>query len=444
MAISQKTLDLTTANTGADAEKLLFSASKYPDIDMSVVVNTLKGRQRIATKIPSWAGAESLLYPTVLCTQQCSSEYTALYKASLAKELAAAQSGRQSVSIADLTGGLGVDSWAFSRYFRQVLFNEADKLLASAAQHNFEILGCINISTTNRSLVPQDRRDRQDNSGSLTEILGDFHPDIIYLDPGRRSHEGKKVFLLEDCSPDVLSLKEELLSCAPLILVKLSPMADISMLMRRLGANLSQIHVVACSGECKELLAVLQRGYTGSVGLTINEDGATLSFKLMEDRTLIHDDQVIADYNCNIGALPERGQILYEPGKAISKAGIFNYPRSLGYIQLAPHTHLYVVPAGICKDDMSSQSGSVQFLPGKYFLIDDVRPLQSSTIKELSRQGPDAEVSAHNVRISSDELRARLHAKSSATSHIFAASTAHGNLLIFTRRIKWPTQSIRP
>ena len=400
-------------------------------------------RSRMARKVPSWfsgSNREPLLFPSSLSTQQCSGEPAALYKAQVALHALAADrspcpcpwvdtpsggfclpQGR----IADLTGGLGVDSWAFSKRFEKVLYNEANSELAEAVKHNFEVLECSNITVSNKLLEP----------GNLKDILEDFKPDIIFLDPARRSAAGKKVFLLEDCQPDVLKLKEELLDACPNLLLKLSPMADITMLLQRLGPAVRELHVVAFDGECKELLVLLQRGWTGPASLTICEDGQALHFpdyySTTSDNNVRYSTQNAFSGNNTLtgectrmaigrnfwpeGVLP--GQILFEPGKALLKAGLFDYPCTLGYTKLAKHTHLYIAP------DSSS-------LPGKYFRIEKVLPLQSKTIKEIARQGIAAEVSTHNVPIKAEDLKKRLHATSSATTHLFAAAGVNADYII--------------
>ena len=409
-------------------------------------------RSRMARKVPSWfsvipgSDRESLIFPSSLSTQQCSSENTALYKARVAFQALAADSkpleelhsakatfrplplptassdenlystgpspcpcpGVDTSSrgfclpqgrISDLTGGLGVDSWAFSKCFEKVLYNEANTELAEAVKHNFEVLGCSNITISNRLLEP----------GNLKDILGDFKPDVIFLDPARRSAAGKKVFLLEDCQPDVLKLKDELLAASPNLLLKLSPMADITMLLQRLG-NVRETHVVAFDGECKELLLLLQRGWSGPSELIIHEDGITIG---PLEQTTIQGNAYAKDI--------QPGLILYEPGKALLKAGLFDYPCTLGYTKIARHTHLYIAP------DTTEAP-----LPGKYFRIEKVLPLQSKTIKEIARQGISAEVSSHNVPIKAEDLRTRLHATPSATSHLFAAGGIDDNYILIT------------
>ena len=399
--ISKSTLDFLLANANAQPDRLLLQRSKWPDVDMDVVVNTLRGRQRMAKKLPAWTSPE-LLFPTELCTQQCSSQETALYKATVASL------PDQGHSLADLTGGLGVDSWAFSQHFEKVLYNEANPVLTEAAEHNFRVLGANNIQVSNCLLKP----------GNLKEILGDFRPDVIFLDPARRSESGRKVFLLEDCQPDVLTLKDELLEAAPRLLLKLSPMADITMLLERLGrTQIREVHVVAAEGECKELLLLMERDWTAGPSLHIYENGQHLCFESVKDT---------AEATYVSGSLENMaGRILFEPGKALAKAGLFNMPcKEFGFLKLARHTHLYLLPEG--NEDSRP-------LPGKYFRINQILPLSSSTIKALSKQGIAAEVSTHNIPIKAEELKSRLKAASSPSVHIFGASCATTNYLLLTQ-----------
>ena len=129
------------------------------------------------------------------------------------------------------------------------------------------------------------------------------------------------------------------------------------------------------------------------------------------------------------GVLP--GQILFEPGKALLKAGLFDYPCTLGYTKLAKHTHLYIAPT----EEASFPTRSGISLPGKYFRIEKVLPLQSKTIKEIARQGIAAEVSTHNVPIKAEDLKKRLHATPSATTHLFAAAGVNADYLLIAQRV---------
>ena len=261
-----KLADFILSHDGDDLAALALARGRYagevPDFDLALT--TLEVRRKLRDKVPQWHAVPSLVYPLRISGEQCSSSATARYKASVA--LTASQQAlltenacchvssdavastfgpkclpsgmaRGGRRIADLTGGLGVDSWAFAQVFREVLYNEMRPELADAAVHNFRELGVTNIQVRNCALVPSGMAsaDRPENGRTVSEILGPFRPDILFLDPARRAADGRKVFRLEDCQPDVLRLLPELLSACPRLLLKLSPMADITLVCNQLG-----------------------------------------------------------------------------------------------------------------------------------------------------------------------------------------------------------------
>lgn len=403
------------AHENDDTAKLLLGRSRWPDIDMDLAVSTIEGRRRIKKKVPQWHEIPSMIYPTRLCTEQCSSAVTARYKAMLLSRL---MEGRPGFRLADLTGGLGIDDWAFSAKAGSILYNEMDALLSQAAEHNFRELGIDNITVSNHEVSP----------ATIDEVLGSFSPDVVFLDPARRDGAGRKVFLLEDCSPDILNLKQKLFDAAPLLMVKLSPMADISMAVERLNAavpgnDVKEVHVVATDGECKELLLVAERGYSGPYTLCVAEPDRT------EDAVSVAEDAEKASVPEFLQSIEElgglKGSVLFEPGKALAKAGLFNHvSKAWGLRKLGRSTHLYVAQAG----------WSSPF--GKSFTIEEVLPFSSTEIKSLSKRIPAASVTARNLPISSDDLRKKLKLKESSAIHIFACridtASGSGNYLLVT------------
>lgn len=376
-----------------DTSALLLARHRFPDIDIDLAVTTIECRRRLRKKVPSWYAVPSLRFPSRLAAEQCSSEETALVKARVAHSIAA--EGRR---IADLTGGMGVDSWAFSRLFVEVLYNEMQPALAEATQENLGKLGVTNVRFSCRQLVP----------GNLKEILGGFRPDLIFLDPARRAEDGRKVFRLADCQPDVLTLLPELMDACPDLLLKLSPMADITQLSRELP-GLKAVTVVGAGGECKELLLHIRRDYNGPYALTVMENGATLSFD--------------ADDRGSLGETLASQRLLFEPGKALAKAGVFRQLASrFGLAQADTSTHLYF-----------AESLPNELLPfGKIFEIEEVLPLGNETYRSLRKRIPAAEITARNLPQTSDALRRKLGIASGGTKHLFGLRTPSGNLLLVT------------
>lgn len=381
------------AHEGDDLGKLALARERYvTDVeDFDLALTTLEVRRKLREKVPQWYAVPSLRFPLRVSGEQCSSTETARYKAAVA---AAAAKG----CLADLTGGLGVDSWAFAQVFDRVLYNEMRPELADAARRNFAELGLGNVTVSCAELA----------AGKLPLILGSFHPDIIFLDPARRAMDGRKVFRLEDCQPDVLQLLPELLSACPLVLLKLSPMADITLVCKQLGC-VKAVHVVGAEGECKELLLLLERDYAGPYTLTVYSNGA------------------VAEISAPSGEPPAQVSPawLFEPGKALLKAGAFSWPCQYGLQKLGRHTHAYLSAAPV--------EALNPF--GKWYEILEVTPLNNRSIKELGKKYTRAEVTARNIPLTSDQLRAKLGVKSGGEVHIFGLhADAHaGNLLFVTR-----------
>lgn len=455
-------------NGNADTVRLVMACKEWPvpedaelaELDAkSLAVNTIEGRRRLRKKLPEWVACTGLVYPSSLCAEQCSSSDTARYKASIVQRIfneyvgtvasmvgdpcrttGSATKGTESVpdknspttrnqsvtelaevtipsrgKMADLTGGLGVDSWAFSEVAEEVLYNEMNPALAAAARHNFKALGVTNIFIKNSEAT----------SDSLKDIFGDFRPDVIFLDPARRDSAGKKVFLLEDCSPDVLKILPELFGISRFVLLKLSPMADITMAVERLdrtyeeylekasgkgwnGQWVREVHVVASGGECKELLILLDGEWNEGYSLTCREDGKTLTFK-PEEIT-----KAKAGYPDSTFA-----RIIFEPGKSLTKAGVSNaICERFGLVKLARFTHLYTISEPLSDSESEQRTAPLKDF-GKVFYVKEILPLNKSSMKDVGKRYPHSEVSAKNIPMSSDELRTRLKVKSGDDAHIF-------------------------
>ena len=357
---------------------------------------------RMRKKVPEWAGVPGIEFPTRLATEQCSSSATAGYKAAL---VAGISPGCR--LLLDLTGGLGVDCAAFSRVSERVLYNEMDPELAAAAGRNFARLGLDNVSFSNVEVTPE-----------TLPALTEGGADVIFLDPARRGAGGRKVFLLEDCSPDVLRLEAGLLAAAPDILLKLSPMADIPMLRSRLGPEVREIHVVGAEGECKELLVWLQRGWAG--GCTVV--AGRLRFTPEEEG------------EAQARLLPEREALrgcLFEPAATLLKAGCFKLLCSrLDLYKLGRFTQLYVTD--------NPSDGLKEY--GKVFRIKGLHPFDGRSIKALGKAYPDCSVTARHLPLSSDALAKKMGAASKGDTHIFAftadfSETPSERLMAVTERI---------
>ena len=299
-----------------------------------------------------------------------------------------------------------MDAWAFAQVAEEVLYNEMQEGLAKATELNFRELGVENVRFRNCRVEP----------GKVGEVLDGFEPDVIFLDPARRAEDGRKVFLIEECQPDVLGLLPELFQASRYVLLKLSPMADITMACKRLGVRVREVHVVAAGGECKELLFLLDREWNGAPATFIVEGGAVMEIPGQAGNDVA--------FGC-----PKPGECLFEPGKALLKAGAFGLPCTrFGLTKLGQHTHLYV-----------GEAVPEELRPfGKVFEVLEVLPLNNRTMKEAGKRWPQAEVTARNVPMTSDVLRKKLGCASGGAIHLFGvrveAAAEAGNYLIVTKK----------
>lgn len=408
-----------------DTARLMLSGNRWQDIDIDKAATIIECRKKIRTKLPEWYEIPEIIYPDRLSSEQSSSSATAKYKASIAGRIA--NGGR----IADLTGGLGADSLAFSRVASQVMYNEMESGRAEAARHNFPILGAENISVSSFCV---EEAGKSEDAANFWETLKRFSPDLVYMDPARRSSTGSKVFLLEDCSPDVLTLIPDIFRICGNLLLKLSPMADISMLLKRLqehGAGTKELHIVSTSGECKELLLWCTPSTTDDTALIINENGNILRTSIAAESAAV--PQFLQD-----AAQLNSMQFLFEPGKALAKAGLFNAICSMQdnaddgtmLLKAGRSTHLYFT---------DSQNNASNF--GKTFKVIGLAPFCKQGIRDFSAKYPRAEVSARNLPLTSEELRRKLKVQSGGDIHIFGlhidfCREASANYLVAASRQK--------
>lgn len=349
--------------------------------------------KRLIAKLPEWERvASALTIPSRLSCEQCSSSQTAVYKATLAAEIIGESSSgvvAQSHRIADLSGGLGADSWAFASKGFSVFYNEMNPDIAQAAAKNFELLGYPEITVTNSELIP----------GNAYSLLGDFAPDIIYLDPARRSETGDKVFRLEDCSPNLLLLKDELLRICRHLLVKLSPMADISLVCSQLGNVVREVHIVGANGECKELLIWMDRDYEGRFEIVCNP------LRFAQDM----ESSAVAKYAGSENDFV--GKYLYEPSACMLKAGCFKLLcEKFQLYKIGISTQLYIA------DTVVPELRAL----GKFFRVSRIVPFGGRAMSALGKEYPRCEVTARNLPVSSNEMRARMKNTSGGNVHLFA------------------------
>ncbi len=289
---------------------IALKSSPFDGVTPQELAQQVAGRKKTLEKLPSWHRTDAIYYPPGLNLEQASSEATARYKASLI-------SGNW---LLDLTGGFGVDSYFFSLQSDRVDYFEINAGLAEIAGHNFRQLGATNIR-----VHPGDGLDY------LRGLQSDNRPDWIYADPSRRHSKKGRVIRLEDYTPDIPGNLDLLLGTSENLLVKTSPMLDISAGLKALG-QVTDVHVVAVANEVKELLWVIRREAP---------DGPRIHACDLSDEhppfRFHPEEEAAAD-----SRLAKPAEYLYEPGAALLKAGAFKLAGTrYGLGKLHRHTHLY-------------------------------------------------------------------------------------------------------
>ena len=360
-------------NYSEEISVLALKGSPFEGISAPELIQQIEGFQRTKKKLPTWHNNDLIYFPPKLSIEQSSSEKTAKYKATLV-------SGR---SLADCTGGFGVDSYCFSKVFESVDHYEQDKVLSSITSYNFERLGITNI---------------QCYSTDGIRAIKEKKYDVIYVDPTRRRETKGKVFYLKDCEPNIVDHLSNMFENCDTLLLKTSPMLDIAVGLDELD-DVAQIHVVAVDNEVKELLWVLRKKGSETIEIkTVNiGKSSTDSFGFIYGED----------------ALPSYGSprhYLYEPNRALLKAGAFNNISEVFHIdKLHPNSHLYT-------------GDQLIDFPGRRFKIVQQIPYNKRDMKQYISNST-ANVATRNFLESVKDLRKKWKIKDGGNRYLFFTTT---------------------
>lgn len=379
-----------------DDVRALALRSAPEGIDIKWCLQQIEGWQKAREKLPRWAGTDGLWYPPVLSMEQCSSEQTAEYKRGVASRLLPEDSGRQ--AFADLTGGYGIDFSYLAPLFGTSTYVERNPELCRIAGHNFE-----HLYLDGASVVCADS----------TEFLeqGGLACGLIYLDPARRDNAGRKTVAIADCTPDVVQLQDRLMTVSRFVMIKLSPMLDISAALSVLR-HVREVHVVSVRGECKELLFVLYSTYEGSptyyaANLGLADEVFTCTDE-QRKRALLRvaeEDVASASATC-----------LYEPHASILKAGIQDVLcERYGVAKLHPMSNLFV------------SASPVHDFPGRSFRIVASCGFNKKELRAMLTGVSKANITVRNFPASVAEIRKKLRLAEGGDVYLFATTVADGS-----------------
>lgn len=393
--MNQATIDFIREHAEADVHQLALQGTKNPEVNLTFALEQIAGRQKAKTKLPTWAATDGIIYPPHLSMEQCSSEQTARYKASIA--------GKGALMV-DLTAGFGVDMAFVSPNYRRAIHVELQASLCAISSENFKLLGLNHIEVV-----------CADGVDYLHQL---DHADLIFLDPARRDDHGARTYGIADCTPNVLELRDELLQKADRVMLKLSPMLDWRKAVEDLG-NVNEVHIVSVDNECKELLLILSKEEKPLKLFCVNND------QVFE----VSDDVTGGRFFCDIagGVTKEPSPCyIFEPNVSIMKAGCFALlEQRFKVAQLDKNSHLFVSDSDISN------------FPGRRFLIEKTTSMNKRELKAALAGIDKANITVRNFPMSVAELRKRLKLKEGGDLYLFATTIAgHQHQLFLCRKIE--------
>ena len=407
-------------------------------VDLRQALIQIEGRQLAARKLPAWAATDGLLFPPRLSLEQCSSEATAHYKRCIVERLLSASSpsavpatsspvpspssspsavpaassafpapssspaavpaafaaGPSPSRFMDLTAGFGVDFAAIAPLFSHATYVERQEHLCDIARHNLPLLGLPNAEV------------RCSTAEQILQELREAPVTLLFLDPARRDAAGRKVALIEDCTPDVCALQEQLRRAARYTLIKLSPMLDLTAALRSLQ-GVVEAHVVSVDGECKELLVVMASEAPAGepwIHCSYSPTAPPLVFRLSEERA------------CCVALADRLQDYLYEPDAALMKAGAFRILcQRFPVHKLAADTHLYT------SDEF------VADFPGRRWKVSGSSTFAKSELRRLLAGVTAADLTLRGFPGSVATLRKQLHLREGGSVHFIATTLADGS-----------------
>lgn len=387
--LNTESQDFIDSHLNADITSVLLKGTNISGVDTSEIIEQIESKKRSQKKLPSWFNTKNIYFPNKLNIEQTSSEVTAKNKASLIN----------GDTIIDLTGGFGVDCFYFSKRFKSVTHCEINPKLSKIVNHNYKHLGVKNISTLNT-----------DGIEFLKENEAKF--DWIYIDPSRRHDSKGKVFFLNDCLPNVPEHLDLLFKRSKSIMIKTSPLLDLSVGIGELK-HVKTIYIVALNNEVKELLWILEHGFNSETSIEThnikNETVDHFSFILNEEKTIDSTYSLPLSY-------------LYEPNSAILKSGAFHsISKQLQVSKLHKHSHLYT-------------SGELKTFPGRAFKIENILPYNK---KEIKKAGiTKANITTRNFPETVQNIRKKFKIKDGGDVYLFFTTDLENNkLVLITKKV---------
>ncbi len=374
-----------------DPALLLFKYQGKVGFDLKTAIQQIAARQKASKKLPSWTKNLDLLFPASISVEQSSSEQTAAFKSE----------GRRGGWMVDLTGGFGVDFFHLSQGFKKGVYCEQQAELFQISRHNL-------------SALKPGKFDFIEGDGLefLRKTVQRF--DLIYADPARRGTGNQKLYKLQDCEPNVVDAWPLLQSKSDSILLKVSPMLDLTQAWVELP-DIQKITVVSVRNEVKELLLHWDKAKEGGPRMVsvIDLESGLPQFEF-EPRA---EEKAHSQF-------AEASKYLIEPLAGILKAGAFNlFGEQFGLKKLEKNSHLYTYG--------SFTTG----IPGRVFeVLQEISP-KKQEIKALFLSGK-ANVICRNYVMGTEELKKKLGLKDGGEEFLIGTKTTTGFKLYWCKRVQ--------
>ncbi|MGJ8684174.1 MAG: THUMP-like domain-containing protein [Nonlabens sp.] len=384
LLLQQAVRDYLMEHIHENAASFLMKSHPFQDITAQELTQQLIGFQKSRLKFPELFENKNIVFPPKINLEQTSSWITAQHKASM-------YPGKNMV---DLTGGFGIDVSAFAKAYSTTTHIELNPDLQQLAAQSFKAQELSTISYC----------------GDGMEFLNstDQHFDLIYLDPSRKTAASNKAVLLEDYEPNVIKNLDVLLEKSHRVMIKTSPMLDITAGLKQL-TNVSAIHVVAVKNEVKELLWILEKEASKVTINCINleTEQPELAFKWNKSSDV---------------KLSEPLTYLYEPNAAVMKSQGFGFIcEQYGISKIDHDAHLF------------TSDERIDF-PGRIFRIEDIKAYKPKDIKRSygkSHRG----VVTRNFRESVHQLRQKYQLKEHETDYLFFTSSMGKSIVIEAKKL---------
>jgi 16S rRNA G966 N2-methylase RsmD len=363
------------ANLNIDLHSLLLKKSPFPEVSMQEIVQQIKGR-KVAEKKFSFLNKDKILFPPNLNLEQASSQNTAEFKAQFFK-------GKKLI---DLTCGFGIDAYFLSQNFKETTLVEQNEALLEVVKHNWEVLG------RKADFINQKLEDFLNGNNQKF--------DLIYLDPARRDNHNRKVFLLEDLSPNLIEIQEKLTEFSDEILVKLSPLIDLQHLVSSLQ-NIAKIWIVAVKNEVKEVLVNIKKTEVATQISCVNLHSNEPFFEFY-----FHEEKEIqAEYTS-----PQK--YLYIPNNSVYKSGAFNLvSKRYNFSKLHQNTHLY------------TSESKIDGFSGRIFVVEELSP------KEI-KKGEQYNIITKNYPLKPDEIKKKYKIKDGGEDYLIFCTSVKGKHIL--------------